>query len=960
MQKWFFLFIVFPLCMQAQIKESERYFLSGKAAYTDRAYSLAIRFFDRVLTSDPFGEYADDAAYYRVLSYYEDGRYQRAIQLCNQFLSFYPTSPYREHVSYLIVESYYQMRNWDRVIQQGTLFLRQFPKGEYTDDAHYLLGSVYLIQGKYGSAIDEFQTVLATPQTPWKENAEYRLALVYYYDGNYRAAREKANKFLSSYPFSFFVPHTTLLLAKCTFAEKNYPQARSLIMQTLSNAPASLIAEGIYYRAMVDIQMQDFSSAISYLSTLIKYEKFGDTPNDYREDGYYKLALLYKMQKRYPEARTTLTELLSLTKNKEIQLKASLELASLSVLLTNYDEAAQAYENIARIDSSYRSLAEQKRGELAFLTRDFPKAEYHFTTVITQYKDSPQFPDALYWRARTRIEEEKYEDAIADLDLFRKLFPTASRIEEIIMYTGNSYAAMKKWDDALVSYNYLLRNYPTSRFADSAYLAIAWVYLKRGLTPRAEETYIKMATTYPNSPRAALALYSLASLQYNQRRYDEALTNFEKVYRQYRSTPYAAESLIKAGWVYLRTERFNNLIRFYEKADITTLSPEQTAAYYNLLAWAYFHENNYEKAIANYQLSSSSTTNLTTILENNRYIAKAYYNMEKFDEAIHTYEAYIQQALEAKAFTEVPSAYAEMAWCYLKKGETATAQSIYEQLLSEFPNSPATFEAIFRMGELAYSSKKYDEAIQHYQKLLTLPPSEYQAAAYYWLGRTYLKLDKKLDAIRAFEGYITKYPTGDYLSDSLLQLGNLYYALNNYEKARQYYNTLIGKFPKTPDAEVARIQLKELQMVREARGDPEKFYQIMVRESKTPESKALALAKLARFYEENDKKDRAIATYEEIENTKVLPDAASAALRIGSLLQQSKLYNQAILAYSRILTKYQYEELYPDALYGIGSCYFANEQWEYARRYLEQLTKKYPSSPLASQASQLLAQIPLQ
>ncbi|MCX7883281.1 MAG: tetratricopeptide repeat protein [Brevinematales bacterium] len=951
--------VVFPLLLFSQTRDGERFFLSGRAAYQDRAYALAIRLFDRVLVLDPFGEYADDAAYYRVLSYYEDGRYQRAIQLFHQFLSFYSHSPYREHVSYLLIEAYYHTKQWDKVIQQGTLFLRAYPRGEYTDDARYLLGSVYLIQGKYGSAVEEFAFVAGDTNSSLRELATYRLGLAYFYDGNYRQARERIQSFLVTYPNSSLVLYARMLLGKCAFAEKKYAEAKSSIMQVLSNAPASLVAEGIYYRAMIDIETQNYSSAINYLATLVRYEKIGSQPNDYREDGLYKLALLYKMQRRYQEAKTTLEELIKLTKNKETQLKASLELASLAVLLAKYDEARVAYKKIADLDKAYVPLAKQKLGELSFLVKDFSEAEGYFSEILEKYGESPQFPDALYWRARTRVEQGRYEEAVKDFDQFRKLFPTATRVEETIMYTGNSYAAMKKWDDALVSYNYLLRNYPTSRFADSAYLAIAWVYLQRGLTPRAEETYQRMASAFPNSPKAALAIYSLASLQYNQRRYGEALSNFEQVYRRYRATSYAGESLIKAGWVYMRQERFRDLIRFYEGADIAYLDADQKASFYNLLGWAYFREGNYDRAIANYQTSSSIATNEATILENQLYIAKAYYNMEQYANAIRTYEAYIQQAFQANRTENVPTAYAEMAWCYLKIGEKATAESLYQQLLTEFPASPATAEAIFRMGELAYSSQKYAEAAQHYEKLLLLPPSDFQAAAYYWLARTYLRQERKLDALRMFEAYVAKYPSGDYLPDSLLQIGNLYFGLNNYEKARNAYNTLIGRFPKTPDAEMAKVQLRELQMVQEARGDPERLYKIMVRESKTKEAKALALEKLAKFYEDNEKNKEAIQAYQEIEDLELLPNAAQAALKIGDILASQRQYIQAVQAYSRVLTKYEEESLYPAALYGIGAAYFGNEQWEFARRYLRQVVERYPQSSQAREAEKLLSRIPL-
>ena len=102
------------------------------------------------------------------------------------------------------------------------------------------------------------------------------------------------------------------------------------------------------------------------------------------------------------------------------------------------------------------------------------------------------------------------------------------------------------------------------------------------------------------------------------------------------------------------------------------------------------------------------------------------------------------------------------------------ARQGFQQFLQQFPASADADNAQFWMGEIYYQEKWYEKAILEYQKV------------------------------------IEKYPKGNKTPAALLKQGLAFNNLGDKANSRLVLQELIHKFPKTPEADIGKKNLKEL------------------------------------------------------------------------------------------------------------------------------------------------------
>lgn len=196
---------------------------------------------------------------------------------------------------------------------------------------------------------------------------------------------------------------------------------------------------------------------------------------------------------------------------------------------------------------------------------------------------------------------------------------------------------------------------------------------------------------------------------------------------------------------------------------------------------------------------------------------------------------------------------------------------------------PLEADAEFDRAISFFENKKYDQAIQGFERILFYhPSSEFVDDAQYWLGRTYLE-QKQYDqaiiefdylirnfpksaqledayfhrarahllsapsyekdvsdlkiAIRFFDEFLTRFPNSEYTDDvrkeilaardllakKELENGRLYEKLKEINAALLYYEHIMNNYPETGSAGEARYRSAQL---REQMGETEKALQL--------------------------------------------------------------------------------------------------------------------------------------
>jgi tol-pal system protein YbgF len=94
----------------------------------------------------------------------------------------------------------------------------------------------------------------------------------------------------------------------------------------------------------------------------------------------------------------------------------------------------------------------------------------------------------------------------------------------------------------------------------------------------------------------------------------------------------------------------------------------------------------------------------------------------------------------------------------LSLGNYDLAEVGFLQFLENYPNSDLADDARYGLGETYYARKRYEEAIEEYQRVVALGTSGKAPAAMLKLGLCYRALQRNNDARKAWEDLVKKYP----------------------------------------------------------------------------------------------------------------------------------------------------------------------------------------------------------
>lgn len=113
---------------------------------------------------------------------------------------------------------------------------------------------------------------------------------------------------------------------------------------------------------------------------------------------------------------------------------------------------------------------------------------------------------------------------------------------------------------------------------------------------------------------------------------------------------------------------------------------------------------------------------------------------------------------------------------------------------------------------LALKSGRYDEATGAFKALLAkFPKGEYSDQALYWLGESYLALNKPGDAISAFKSVASNYPDSGKHAAALLKMASTYVTMKRSGDAKAVLQRLLREHPESSAAEEGRKLLQSLQ-----------------------------------------------------------------------------------------------------------------------------------------------------
>jgi tol-pal system protein YbgF len=114
----------------------------------------------------------------------------------------------------------------------------------------------------------------------------------------------------------------------------------------------------------------------------------------------------------------------------------------------------------------------------------------------------------------------------------------------------------------------------------------------------------------------------------------------------------------------------------------------------------------------------------------------------------------------------------------------------------------------YQQGEYGVSRSLFRAYVSRYER------DDQADNAQYWIGKSYLRQERPANAIQEFRKVISEYPRADAVDETLWDMGNAFFALNQCDEARDVLNTLISNFRRSTFRRRARAKLREISNAR--------------------------------------------------------------------------------------------------------------------------------------------------
>lgn len=556
----------------------------------------------------------------------------------------------------------------------------------------------------------------------------------------------------------------------------------------------------------------------------------------------------------------------------------TIKLAQLLVEQGRYNEAESLYKQAISLDAN-DAMIYFHLGGLYEQTGKYADAK---TAYANGLQRNPQYTYGLYNLARTQIQLQEYNDAIGSYRQFLTHYPNhfeaRQRLASLYLVAGQPEASAHEYSE-------LQRQFP-EHFTQHLPMAKA---LTRAKKPEQALEELKAAFVQDGNKADVLQEMGLAHMSLGQT--DYALQNFEKAFN---NDPTRKELLLQMADIQFEGDKLKEAEDNYRKYLEHT--PEDNNVRYTL-AGLLMKQEKYDGAIE--QLTTILQTNVNETQRYNLEKETAYAFQMKGDlmHAIPRYEA-LMKTQRANDDVQLKT---NLALAYHNNGNLEEAVNMYKSAYYQWQvhgspqqqnNSVVSRKALAAdlsnamsaLGDKAYKSGEFTEALQHYG----------EAGLY----------------------------SNDEQFAHLVGLGNSYLAIGIKDKAKEAYTKALEI---NPNNKTAKLYLAKIDLEENNNADSLPILEKLAEENPTNLEFQLALGDA---YAQLGQHDKAVVIYQNTLNNQQLTDPQqreAILLSLGAIEQSQKKFEKALQTYQMALS---IEPNNPKTHYNLGIIYNELNQLE--------------------------------
>lgn len=814
-------------------------FLSlGIDLFNHHLYSLASQQFQKYVHLNPTASDLDLSQFYLAHCDQSLGNFTQAIQEYRNLLITYPGSSLLD-AGFLELSRCYMSIGDEKNAEKALRKALSLPlKKETNFSAHSELARLLYKKNQLDEAVYIYRQLLTTypdiTQSSWEI---FRLAQVYITQGNYSDALNTLQLITESNSAPLLKSLAFYYQVRCLGALGEFQKALDILSDENIFTDQIQIPR-LFLLFCTQVKLYDLSSAKSTLERLQSLQELSPISDggllDYGESTDHLQVLSAWLDFKlgnYINAESSLAQLYSQTADTELRTQALFLIAYLNYVNGNYPFALEYFEKFTKEYPQHQLLIQARyyQGWCLYKMEEYQKAKDSFSLMLTDYPQITESPFFGFLVGECEYKTKDYRQALKSFQVFTDSFPESSLFLDGLLRIADCHFNLGEYDQAVTVYQDFIVEHPDSSITPDAYFSLGNNYQQLGKTSEMRKTYYQFIKNFPKNNLAddsALAivksLYSekdysgcIASVDellgilpaselsynilwyrgkslYDLEKYENALEVFQRIVNNSPPNPIAQDALYST---YLTNQKLGKYAdplsaseAFLNDHPESSLAPKVKI----LVAQYYADERNYNYAEQLLQEILSGDYDSSTITEASEKLADIYRRQGMYVDAA---EVYLKLAGRVKGSSARYDYLISAAGFYVDGGLTEEAIDTYQLLLDEIPTDPRISLALYNLGLIYKDLHMFESAQVILEKLVReWPTSNEYMPGCFQLAFVNQYLGKLTEAIKYHQIVVEK-GSSDLAVQSIYWIGQCYYDLNDFAKARVWLERLIQQYP---------------------------------------------------------------------------------------------------------------------------------------------------------------------
>ncbi len=596
----------------------------------------------------------------------------------------------------------------------------------------------------------------------------------------------------------------------------------------------------------------DFNNAIENFD-IAGYDNLS---NEQIADAKFEKAYAYFNLKQFAKAKPLFNEIHQLPSNK-YYIPANYYYGFIAYYDRQYSEALKAFKLVETFDE-YKGVVPYYIAEIYYFQGKKEEALVYGEAVLGRGA-------SLYYEKQLKLltgqlyfEKQQFKNA---LPLLEDYVASSDKVTKEILYElSYCYYKDNNYEKAIDGFKQL-SNERDSMGQNSMYL-LGDLYLRTNQKANARNAFQYCAYNNSNAKQQKVSRFNYAKLSYELGYQDVALNEMKKFIKDYPDSEYDTEAKEILVSLLANTNNFREALALYESFDKPTASMQKV--YPRIMygqAIEYINDQQLDRADVLLDKVLANSNSGSIIPYANFWKGEIAYRKQNYDAAIRHLALYLQANVAAQGEATPSAAKYNSGYSFLQKENYKQALNYFEQVAvkSSVTSSALEQDAYIRSADCYFMLKEFAKANGMYEnvinnalmqsdyallqkamiagiksssekiKILNSMSRQYPKSGLLQdvnmeIALTYIADEKFRDAVPYLDNIISSNDGGGLKPKAYLKLGLAYYNSNNNKDALSSYQTLIQKYPQSPESDEALGIIKDIYVEE---GKPNEYIELM-------------------------------------------------------------------------------------------------------------------------------------